>query len=153
MGPASTISPPLGSRLVLRSTAQDPRQQLVGAERFGQVVIGAGVQSGDPVDLGGAGGQHDDRDRALPPQLPQELEAVESRHHDIEQEQVVASVQGPGKPAPAVVDDFQVDFAAGEESLHQLAELDVVIHEQNGKPRLGRCVLLLRDSGGWFISR
>jgi len=40
-----------------------PRQQLADAERFGEVIIGAGVQRVDLVLLVGAGRQHDNRDR------------------------------------------------------------------------------------------
>jgi hypothetical protein len=74
---------------------------------------------------------------ALPPQLPEQLEAVQSRHHDIEQEQIVTAPQSPRQPAAAVVYNLQVHAAAGEESLHQLAELDVVIDEPDRGPRLG----------------
>ena len=57
--------------------------------------------------------------------------------HDIEQEQIVTAPQSPRKPAPAVVYNFQVHAPADEEALHQLAELDVVIDEQDRDPRLG----------------
>ena len=57
--------------------------------------------------------------------------------HDIEQEQIVTAPQSPRNPAPAVVDNLQVHAPAGEEALHQLAELDVVIDEQDRDPRLG----------------
>ena len=113
------------------------RQQLVGTERLGQVIVRAGVQPRNPVVFSSACGQHDHRDLALPPQQPQQLEAVQSRHHDIEQEQVVTAPQSPRQAAPAVVDNFEVHAPASEEALHQLAELNVVIDEQDRDPRVG----------------
>ena len=105
----------LGTRPGPAQHGADARQQLVGTERLGQVVVRAGVQPGDPVGLGGAGGEHDDRDLALPPQQAEQLEAVQTGHHDVEQDQVVTAPQSPGQAAPAVVCNLQVHAAAGEE--------------------------------------
>jgi hypothetical protein len=65
--------------------------------------------------------------------------------HDIEQEQIVTATQSASEPAPAVVHNLQVHAPAGEEALHQLAELDVIIDQQDRDPCLGR------DSPGILI--
>ena len=68
----------------------DPRQQLVEAERLGQVIIRAGVEP--PHDILGRveRGEHEDRGRpALAPELGGDLEAVLLRQHDVEKDDVV----------------------------------------------------------------
>ena len=67
----------------------DPGQQLVEGEGLGQVVVGAGVEAGDPVGHLVAGGEHEHR-RAVAP-LPQQAadgQPVDPRHHHVEHDQV-----------------------------------------------------------------
>ena len=77
-----------------RATPQDgtdPRQQLVGRERLGEVVVGAGIQAGDLVGLLRPGGQHDDRQltgaRLAPPGSGQRVAALSGKH-PVEHDQV-----------------------------------------------------------------
>ena len=116
----------------------DAGEQLLGAERLGQVVVGPGVEPGDPVDLRGPGREHDHRDLALAADQAEQLEAVEAGHHHVEQDQVVPAAERPGQPPSAVVDRLQADAPAGEELLHQLAELDVVVDQQDRESRRAR---------------
>ena len=77
---------------LLRDTARpaehgpDAGHQLRRPERLGQVIVRAGVQAGDPVGLGRAGGEHDHRDLALPPNQAEQLEAVQPGHHHVEEQ-------------------------------------------------------------------
>ena len=57
----------------------DPRDQLLGLERLGQVVVGTGVQPGDPIRPRRPRREHDDRHRAPPADLAQHLEALQAR--------------------------------------------------------------------------
>ena len=79
----------------------DPGQQLLGAERLGQVVVGPGVEPGDPVDLAGpCAVSMMTGTAALPPDQAEHLEAVQARHHHVEQDQVVPAAEGPGQAPP-----------------------------------------------------
>ena len=66
-----------------------PGEQLVHAERLGDVVVGAGVERGDLVGLGLADRQHDDRARASSPagrrmtSMPSMPGRPRSRMHDV----------------------------------------------------------------------
>ena len=57
----------------------DARDHLGGAERLDHVVVGAQLEADDPVRLGAARGEHDDRDRRLAPQLAADLAPVAVR--------------------------------------------------------------------------
>jgi hypothetical protein len=64
------------------------RQQLEGVERFGDVIIRSGVEPGDFILLGCFRGQENDRDTLMPfvlSKAPDNLQAVHSRHHIVEQ--------------------------------------------------------------------
>ena len=62
-------------------------------DRLGQVLVGAGIQPGHDVLGVGHGGDEDDRrerKRGVVLEAPAHLEAVDLRHHDVEQDQVRA---------------------------------------------------------------
>ena len=64
-------------------------QQLFEGEWLGQIVVGAGVEAGDPLGDRVAGGQHQDRQIiAGAAQLTADLQTVQPRHHDVEHEPV-----------------------------------------------------------------
>ena len=67
----------------------DSRHQLKDAERFRDVVVGAYFQSNHAVELGGFGGQHEDRDilRSLA-EAPADLQAINAGQAKIENYQV-----------------------------------------------------------------
>src|SRR5688572_3007908 len=61
--------------------------ELIRAERLGNVVVGADFQSHDAVGLFGPGGDHDDRQAGGGPvgaEEPADLEAADARQHDVE---------------------------------------------------------------------
>jgi hypothetical protein len=67
----------------------DPREQFVERERLGEVVVGAGVEAGDPVRHLGAGGH--DQDRGAVGAGPQPLadgEPADVGHHQVEHQHV-----------------------------------------------------------------
>ena len=71
-----------------RSARLDAAAELAHRERLGDVVVGAELEAEDLVDLLRLGGQHDDRHRAARPQAPADLEAVDARHHHVEDDEV-----------------------------------------------------------------
>ena len=65
-----------------------PRHQLLGAERLGHVVIGAGIQCAHLFGFTRTHGQHDHRHLAPLPQLLQHLMAFHVRQADVQDHQV-----------------------------------------------------------------
>ncbi len=66
----------------------DARRELLRGERLGEVVVGAGLQTGDHVVRVGAGRHHHDRHVARAAQVAAQLEAVDARQHDVDQHDV-----------------------------------------------------------------
>ena len=67
---------------------RDPRQQLLDAERLGHVVVGAEVERGDLVAVAAARRDDDHADGRALAHLAAELEAVDVRQHQVEQDDV-----------------------------------------------------------------
>jgi hypothetical protein len=65
-----------------------PRDELAGAERLRQVVVGADGQADDHVGLGVAGCEHQDRHGAVVLDAPAHFEAVEAGQHQVEHDEV-----------------------------------------------------------------
>src|SRR5579863_708387 len=76
--------------LVLPELRPEPRQQHVQPEWFGDVVVGAGVESEHGIGLAVGGGQHQNRrTHAFAPHQPAQLAAVHVRQPDVEDHGVV----------------------------------------------------------------
>lgn len=75
--------------------AAQPGQQFAHGKRLRQIVVGTGVQTGDPVVHFRLGRQHDDR-RPVPffPQFRQGCDAVLHGHHDVEDHGVIDVLVG-----------------------------------------------------------
>jgi hypothetical protein len=54
----------------------DAGEELIDAERFGDVVVGAGIEGGDLVATAGAAGEHDDGCRAPAAEAANDVDAV-----------------------------------------------------------------------------
>jgi hypothetical protein len=68
----------------------DPGHHLPWAEGLGDVIVGAQLQSGDPVGLSRPSGHKDDRDlgeRRRLAEVAAKIEAVAARQHDVEQKE------------------------------------------------------------------
>ena len=92
---SSTSSPPTRSgpsRPAERRRAPhdraDPGDQLAQPERLDDVVVGAELEPDDAVGLLAAGGHDDDRDARALAQLPADVEAVDVRQAQVEQDEV-----------------------------------------------------------------
>ncbi len=72
----------------------DPRQQLVHAERLGQIVVGADLQSDHLVDFLVTRGQHQDRHmrhrriQRVRPHRAAQLQPVQARQHQVQYHQL-----------------------------------------------------------------
>ena len=66
----------------------DAGRQLLGCERLGEVVVGAGLEPGDHVVGVGPGRHHDDRHVARSADRPAHLEAVDAGQHDVDEHDV-----------------------------------------------------------------
>ena len=77
-----------GRRLVAAQRGADAGQQLVHAERLGDIVVGARVEGGHLVGLGVADRQHDDRDLRPSPEAADDLGAVDVGKPEIEEDDV-----------------------------------------------------------------
>ena len=78
------------------------RQQRPVLERLGQIVVAAGVQSLDDISRIGFRGDKDDRNRPQRNVLLEhahDADAIELRHHDVEQDQIRLEARAPS-PAP-----------------------------------------------------
>ncbi len=61
----------------------DPRQQFIHAERFGDVVVGARVESFHLRAILSAHREHDDRHLRRFPQLPAQIHTIHIRHRQV----------------------------------------------------------------------
>ena len=119
-------------RLGLRP-AQDiahPGQQFTRFKGFGQVVVGAKLQTQNAVDGIGAGRQHEDGQAALAPQLAAEAESILAGQHQIEDDQIDAALLEYSKHLPAV--GGQTDAVAVFQQIipDQVADVAVVVDDQ-----------------------
>src|SRR4051812_1830793 len=86
------------------------RQELLALERLREVVVGARVESLDPVVQVGAGGQDQDRHVRLRPQAPADLDAVEAGKPEVEDHEVGHELLGRAERVDAV--DRRADLVA-----------------------------------------
>jgi len=66
----------------------DARREFLGGERLREVVVGTGLEPGDNIVGVGARRDHHDRHVARAPQRAAELEAVDARKHDVDEDDV-----------------------------------------------------------------
>ena len=74
-----------------------------GIEWLDDVVVGAALQSDDSIGVGFPGGEHDDWYVRLSTQDPAHLNAIETRQHQIEDDQVRSQGTGQRQPGFSIV--------------------------------------------------
>ncbi|GAB3874278.1 hypothetical protein GCM10029964_015980 [Kibdelosporangium lantanae] len=109
----------------------DPRHQLTRAERLGDVVVRAQVQSQQEIVLRGPGGEHQHRQVGLAPQDPAHVQAVHTGQHDVEDQQVGAVPADLVERVPAVVHDHHGVLLAFQVAPDQLGLFGVVLGEDD----------------------
>lgn len=78
---------------VARDARLDAGDELVGAERLDEVVVGAEAEATDLVDVLPLRRRHEDGHLALRADLAADGEAVEPRQHEIEHDEVIGRVR------------------------------------------------------------
>ena len=106
--------------------------ELTRAEGLDDVVIGAQVQAHDLIRVPGAGGQEHDRYVGFLAKLTANLEAVESRQHDVEQDERGPMTSGRRQRFCAVCRRHGPVSLALDVQAHEVANLRVVVNDQNG---------------------
>jgi hypothetical protein len=91
------------------------------------IVVGPQFEADDAVGLLGSGGQEDDRDVRAPPHLPRHLDAIESRHVDVENGAIGRSFAEKLERLAAVEGDEDFEAGRGEIALHELGDLPLVV--------------------------
>ena len=84
----------------------NPSDELAGAERLGQVVVGADLEADDEIGLGVTCGEHQHRDRSFTLDLAADVEAVEAGEHEVEHHEVGPEALAelhPAGPSAAMV--------------------------------------------------
>src|SRR5579862_5246800 len=109
----------------------NPREELLNAERFDDVVVGAGVEGGDLVFFGAADGEHNDGHGGGGANLAARLEAVHDGHVHVEDDEVRA-VGAHARQGFLAVAGFKNGVAAGRErGAHHAADLRLIVHHEN----------------------
>ena len=86
---ASRISGSAGNAATRRPRALIRAEEFANCERFGEVVVGSRVEPSHLVVLGSAGRQHQDMERRpRPAESATNLDSVEVRQHEIEQDEI-----------------------------------------------------------------
>ncbi len=119
---------------VLRPALERPDagQELDEAEGLREVVVGAGVEPLDARLHLAPGREHQDR-RPVPlgPQAAQELEAVEAREHDVEDDEVVGPARGPLEPVRPGLRDVDPVALGLEATLDEPGDLGVALDDED----------------------
>ena len=114
-----------------RSRTRHTGEQLGESERFGDVVVGARIETHDDVGFVAAGGQHDDREAfVLGAQMPADRETVTIGEREVEQDQVVVAARGVERVS-AEDDVRDLESFALERPHQRLCDGGVVFDEED----------------------
>jgi hypothetical protein len=112
----------------------DPRHQRHLVDRLGEIFVGAGLEPGHDVLGVGLGGAQDDRherQRGVGLELLADLDAVDLRHHDVEQDQVGEQLPGGGKRLLAIRGLLELIALRTEPRHEDVAVGLVVVNDQD----------------------
>jgi hypothetical protein len=126
-----------GGELVTRAFEGElglhPRQDHQEVERLGDVVVGPELESADDVLALVLGGRHDDRKVggcSRLADLPEDLHAVDPRHHDVEQDDVEGLPGNAFEGSLTILDGDDLVPASGEPAREHVAVHLVVVHDE-----------------------
>ena len=92
-----------------------PRDELLHREGLDQIVVGAGLETGDAVGDRVARGEHEDRAaQTVGAQAPADREPVEARHGHVEHDEVGRRGLGGGQRGAAVGDVLDLEALGGQ---------------------------------------
>ena len=122
----------LGQGLDAAEDRPHPGDQLADAERLGEVVVGPHLEAEHPIALAGARGEHQDRGVGrLAADLLADVEAVEARQHEVENDGVERPRGGELEAARPVVRQHHLEARVLQVQLHQPRQLALVLDHQN----------------------
>ena len=108
-----------------------PGQQFFQRERLGQIVVGAGIEAGDPLGHRVAGGEHQDGQVvAGAAELTAHLEAVQPRHHHVEHDRVGPIVGDQIERFDAVLGQRDGVAVEGKRAAQRLAHRAIVVNDK-----------------------
>ena len=105
-------------------------------DRFGQVLVAAGLEPRDHVLRVRHRGHHNDRrerERGIGTQAPTHLEAVELGHHDVEQDQIRSMLPGGCQPFLAIGRGEDLVAFRDQSSLQDLDVRRVVVDDEDAR--------------------
>ncbi len=121
-----------GGRVAAQQGAQ-PGEQLLHVEGLDQVVVGAGVQAGDPVRDLHPGGEHQHRGAVAGLAQPAaDLQPVRLRHHHVEHQDVRALLGEDGQGLGTVRGDAHPVALQHQRAAERFADGPVVLGDQHG---------------------
>jgi hypothetical protein len=112
-----------------------PREELVEREGLGEIVIGAGVESGDAVGDGVACGEHQDRDVRSRAQSPADFDTVDAREHHVEDNDVRWSIPRFDERVGSVSDNIHGIALVCERTPERGAKPSIVVNDKDPPPR------------------
>ena len=125
----------------------DPRHQLLHRERLDDVVVGARVESAQPVALLALRGQHDERDvpGGIASAKPAcELQAAHAGQHPVEQNEVRTRLRDLAVRLHGIRHGAGVEPGPRQCELHHLADGGLVLDEKNTLAHRRRSSSILR---------
>src|SRR5207237_1732909 len=128
------LRPPDAGAVRPASQRLGARPQLARAERFGDVVVGADLQTEHLVHFGGTGREHQYRQLRQPlvrPQDATDLEAVHARQHEIEDHQMRPLFAQQRERLLPVRRLERSEALLLEVVAHQLANVGLVLDDEN----------------------
>ena len=140
-------------RVALAQPGANARQQFLDRKRFGDVVVGADVEARDAVGDAVVGGQHDDRHAALGANALADFDAVHSRQHQVEDDEV-GLFEGLFEAGEPVARDVDLVAFVLEFELQDAADRRVVLDDEDPiRTPFGRYAILHRDTLSDVLSR
>ena len=109
-----------------------PAPELADRERLRDVVVRAELEAENLVQLVVARREHDDRNRALGPQAPADLEPVELRQHDVEHHEIDSLVREARERLLAVTGLDHAEALAFQRIGAELLDGVLVVDEEDG---------------------
>ena len=128
-----------------RSTEPDAQHQLARAERLGDVVVGAQLETDHAVLLRAERGQHDDREVAAGTDAAEHLETIDAGQHHIEHDEVGPLVSHHRQRGLAVGRLRDVVPLGAQVGQHHLADGRVVVDDEHVRHQ----GVPLWSSAGW----
>ena len=110
-------------------------EELVHAERLGDEIVGAGVERGDLVPLGAAGGEDDDRHTRPLAQPAHDVEAIHPRESEIEDDDVGVVDGGQFEGLLTGAGEQHVVAAGREVGVQRPLDGRLVVDDQHGGHR------------------